>query len=98
MPSGGNLKSQQGRASIPSLVTDTTDSSPGNKPVYIKYLLTVMFLLHFSRTSYPNMKLCIHVSVYKIKSVALFISQMCEILLKLAEMPETRNKTHTFVF
>lgn len=44
------------------------------------------------------MKLCIQVSVYKIKSVALFISQMCEILLKLAEMPETRNKTHTFVF
>lgn len=32
------------------------------------------------------------------KTVAWFISHMCEVLLKLDELPGTRNTTHTFMF
>lgn len=39
-----------------------------------------------------------HVSVYKIKTAAWFISQMCEVHLKLAGLPETRNTTHALMF
>ena len=50
------------------------------------------------RESLTQTKLCIHVSVHNIKTVAWFISQMCEVLLKLAELPEVRNTTHVFMF